>query len=459
MLNKNSLLKDLLNVTDDILTDSAECFAYCHDASGKDCQKNNVLAVIFAHSTEEISSVIKIAEKYNVPIITRGAGTNVVGACIPEKESIVLNLSKMNKILEINTQNLTAKVQAGVIVGDLQKEADKFNLYFPPDPSNLNVSTIGGGIAQNSAGAKAFKYGTMKDYVLGLKVVLANGEVVNTGSSTIKNAVGYNLSSIFTGSEGTLGIIAEATLKLIPKPEKKSVIMSYFNSIDDAVNAVNSIIKSEITPCTIDFMDKNSLKAIEDFKQIGILTDKECALILEVDGMSQTIDYQIKSVEKVLKDFQASEIQISKNDEEYERIWSARRASMASCARIKPNVITDDLVVPRENLSKLVKGVRDICEKYNLEVCLIGHVGDGSVHPQIPINVGDKDEIQRLKSAKREMYELCTELNGVISGEHGIGSLKKDFLTLCIDKNTLKLMKTLKRTLDSKNLLNPNKIF
>ena len=459
MLNKTELIRDLQKITEDVLTDYAECYAYCQDASGLMCNNNIVLAVVFPHSVSEVAEIVEISRKYSVPLITRGAGTNVVGACVPIKESIVLNLVKMNKILDINPRNMTARVQAGVVVGDLQREAEKIGLYFPPDPSNLKVSTVGGGIAQNSAGAKAFKYGTMKDYVLGLEVVLSNGEIINTGSTTIKNAAGYNLSSLFAGSEGTLGIITEAVLKLIPKPEKKSVIMSYFDGIDDAVNAVNAIISNKIMPCTIDFMDKNSLKAIEEFMHAGILTDKECALILEVDGMAKTLDFQIRAVEKVLKEYKASEIRISSTDEEYEKIWSARRASFASCARLKPNVATDDLVVPRENLSELVKGVHEICDKYKLEVCLIGHVGDGSVHPQIPINYGDADEVRRLKSAKSEMYELCTGLSGVISGEHGIGILKKDYISLCTDKNSMKLMQILKRTLDSKNLLNPNKIF
>ena len=458
MLNKTELIRDLQKITEDVLTDYAECYAYCQDASGLMCNNNIVLAVVFPHSVSEVAEIVEISRKYSVPLITRGAGTNVVGACVPIKESIVLNLVKMNKILDINPRNMTARVQAGVVVGDLQREAEKIGLYFPPDPSNLKVSTVGGGIAQNSAGAKAFKYGTMKDYVLGLEVVLSNGEIINTGSTTIKNAAGYNLSSLFAGSEGTLGIITEAVLKLIPKPEKKSVIMSYFDGIDDAVNAVNAIISNKIMPCTIDFMDKNSLKAIEEFMHAGILTDKECALILEVDGMAKTLDFQIRAVEKVLKEYKASEIRISSTDEEYEKIWSARRASFASCARLKPNVATDDLVVPRENLSELVKGVHEICDKYKLEVCLIGHVGDGSVHPQIPINYGDADEVRRLKSAKSEMYELCTGLSGVISGEHGIGILKKDYISLCTDKNSMKLMQILKRTLDSKNLLNPNKI-
>lgn len=459
MLNKNDLISDLCKITNDVLINEAECYAFCCDASGCECGKNNALAVVFAKSVDEITDLVKIANKYAVPIITRGAGTNVVGACVPDKESIILNLSKMNKIIDINPQNMTAKVQAGAVVADLQAEADKHGLYFPPDPSNLKVSTIGGGIAQASAGAKAFKYGTMKDYVLGLTVVLADGKVIHTGSSTIKNAVGYNLSSLFSGSEGTLGIIAEAVLKLIPKPEKKVVMMCYFDAIDDAVDAVTMLIKNKITPCTIDFMDKNSLETVEGFKHTGILTDRACALIIEVDGFMQAVEYQINLIRKILEDFRADSINISKTEEDYEKIWEARRSSMAACARLKPNVITDDLVVPRDKLSKLVKGVQDICKKYSLDVCLVGHIGDGSVHPQIPIDISDKDEVSRLKSAKSEMYELCISLGGVISGEHGVGKLKKNYINSVVDENTLNLMKTLKKTLDPRNILNPDKIF
>lgn len=458
MLNKNDLISDLCKITNDILTNEAECYAFCCDASGCGCS-NNALAVVFAKSVDEVVKVVKTADKYNVPIVTRGAGTNVVGACVPDKESIILNLSKMNKIIDINPQNMTVKVQAGVVVGDLQSEADKYGLYFPPDPSNLKVSTVGGGIAQASAGAKAFKYGTMKDYVLGLTVVTADGQIIHTGSSTIKNAVGYNLSSLFSGSEGTLGIITEAVLKLIPKPEKRVVMMSYFDEIDDAVDAVTVLIKNKITPCTIDFMDNNSLKTVEGFKHTGILTDKTCALIIEVDGFSQAVEHQINLIKKILEDFHADCINVSKTQEDYDKIWEARRSSMAACARLKPNVVTDDLVVPRDNLSKLVKGVQDICKKYSLEVCLVGHVGDGSVHPQIPLDFSDKEEVDRLKSAKSEMYKLCVNLGGVISGEHGVGRLKKDYISSVVDDNTLALMKMLKKTLDPKNILNPGKIF
>ncbi len=461
MLTSDKLKKDLLKVLpkNQVLTSVEERYAYSQDALNVKNIETLADAVVFVENIEQIQSVVRVANRHRTPIICRGAGTNVVGACIPEKNGIILNFSKMNKILEINPSNLTARVQAGVVVGDLQHEVEKFGLYYPPDPSNLAVSTIGGSIAQASAGAKAFKYGSTKDYVLDLLVVTANGEILKTGSSTIKNATGYNLNSLFVGSEGTLGIVVEATLKLIPKPEEKIVLMSYFNSVENSIRAVNSIIEHKITPATIDFMDKNAIQTVEDFTGAGLLTDKECALVIEVDGLSCAVDYQRNIIEKILQNFGASEIQSSSSPEEYEEIWRARRSSMAACTRLKPNVTTDDLIVPRENLSKLVLGTREICEKYGLTVCMVGHVGDGSVHPQIPIDYSDKEEYARFKKAKGEIYQLTAQLGGLLSGEHGIGMLKREAIGLVINETALEYMRNIKKTFDPNNILNPYKIF
>ncbi len=461
MLTNEKLTKDLLKVLpkNQVLTGIEERYAYSQDALNVKNIKTLADAVVFVENVEQIQAVVKIANRYNIPVICRGAGTNVVGACIPKKNGIILNFSRMNKILEINPSNLTARVQAGVVVGDLQREVEKFGLYYPPDPSNLTVSTIGGSIAQASAGAKAFKYGSTKEYVLDLLVVTANGEILKTGSSTIKNATGYNLNALFVGSEGTLGIVAEATLKLIPKPETKVVLMSYFDSVENSIHAVTSIIEHGITPATIDFMDKNAIQTVEDFIHAGLLTDKECALVIEVDGLACAVDYQRTMIEKILNNFGAAAIQYSKTQEDYERIWRARRSSMAACVRLKPNITTDDLIVPRNNLSQLVLGVREICAKYGLTVCMVGHVGDGSVHPQIPIDYTDEEEYARFKKAKSEIYKLTAELGGLLSGEHGIGMLKREAIGLVINETALEYMRKIKKTLDPNNILNPYKIF
>lgn len=461
MLMKNSLIKDLKKALtpDNVLYELEERYAYAQDASNQRNITGLPDVVVFVESIEQVQAVVRLARKYKIPIICRGAGTNVVGACRAEHGGIVLNFSKMNKILDISLENMTATVQPGVVLGELQKAVDKIGLFYPPDPSNLAVSTIGGSIAQASGGAKTFKYGTTRDYVIDLKVVMADGEILRTGSNTIKNATGYNLNSLFVGSEGTLGIVVEATLKLIPKPEAKRVMMSYFDTVQSAVDAVNSIIEQRIFPTTLDFMDKNAIQTVEKFYPAGLLCDKEAALVVEVDGFENAIEYQQKIIVSILEKCNASAIQYSTNEEEYDKIWRARRSSMGACAKLKPNVTTDDVIVPRKNLSKLVLGIREICKKYNLDVCMVGHVGDGSIHPQIPIDYRDEDEYNRYKSAKSEIYELTASLGGILSGEHGIGAEKRDYIDKVVNPEALKYMRQIKKIFDPENILNPYKIF
>lgn len=461
MLMKNSLIKDLKKALtpDNVLYELEERYAYAQDASNQRNITELPDVVVFVESIEQVQAVVRLARKYKIPIICRGAGTNVVGACRAEHGGIVLNFSKMNKILDISLENMTATVQPGVVLGELQKAVDKIGLFYPPDPSNLAVSTIGGSIAQASGGAKTFKYGTTRDYVIDLKVVMADGEILRTGSNTIKNATGYNLNSLFVGSEGTLGIVVEATLKLIPKPEAKRVMMSYFDTVQSAVDAVNSIIEQRIFPTTLDFMDKNAIQTVEKFYPAGLLCNKEAALVVEVDGFENAIEYQQKIIVSILEKCNASAIQYSTNEEEYDKIWRARRSSMGACAKLKPNVTTDDVIVPRKNLSKLVLGIREICKKYNLDVCMVGHVGDGSIHPQIPIDYRDEDEYNRYKSAKSEIYELTASLGGILSGEHGIGAEKRDYIDKVVSPEALKYMRQIKKIFDPENILNPYKIF
>lgn len=460
MLTDN-LIKELNKALpkENILSDEAERYVYSFDASNN--QQNKALpdAVVFVENIEQVLKVVKIANEQMTPIICRGAGTNTVGACVPTHGGIVLNFSKMNKILEINPENMTARVQPGVVVGDLQKAVEKQGLFYPPDPSNLKISTIGGSIAQNSAGARCFKYGATKDYIIDMLVVMANGELIRTGSNTIKNATGYNLGSIFIGSEGTLGIVVEATIKLIPKPEETQVIMAYFDTVEDSIYAVNKIVEKQVFPATIDFMDKNAIQTVEKFYPTGLLCDKESALIIELDGYNTEISRQRETICEILRTNNAANIQYSRTKEEAEHIWAARRSSMAACTKLKPNVTTDDIIVPRSNLAKLVKGVQDICTRHNLTVCLVGHVGDGSVHPQIPIDYNNKDEYKHYKIAKSEIYQLTARLGGIISGEHGIGLEKKAYISQVVDGGALGYMRQIKKIFDPKNILNPYKIF
>ncbi len=461
MLMNKKFIKDLKTTLtpDNVLTTLEERYAYAQDATNIKKIEHLPDAVVFAENKEQVQKLVKLASKYKVPIICRGAGTNVVGACTVEHGGIILNFSKMNKILELSRENMTARVQPGVIVGDLQKEAEKIGLFYPPDPSNLAVSTIGGSIAQSSGGAKTFKYGSTKDYVIDLEVITAKGEILRTGSNTIKNATGYNLSTLFVGSEGTLGIVTEATLKLIPKPESRMVLMTYFDKIEDSIHAVNSIIEQNIYPATLDFMDNNAIRTVEKFYPAGLLCDKDAALVIEIDGFQNTIEQQRATIVSILVSCNASQIQYSRTEEEYNKIWTARRSSMGACAKLKPNVTTDDVIVPRKNLAQLVKGIREICEKYNLTVCMVGHVGDGSVHPQIPIDYNDEDEYKRFKLAKSEIYDLTAKLDGILSGEHGIGSAKRDYIHKVINSTAIDYMRLIKKTFDPDNILNPYKIF
>ena len=460
MLN-SGLIKDLNKALPrkSVLSEIEERYVYSIDASNNSNNSSLADAVVFVDSIEQVQQVVKIANKYATPIICRGAGTNTVGACVPIHGGIILNFSKMNKILEINPHNMTARVQAGVVIGDLQKAVEEIGLFYPPDPSNLGVSTIGGSIAQNSAGARCFKYGATKDYIIDMVVVMANGEVIRTGSNTIKNAVGYNLGSLFIGSEGTLGIVVEATVKLIPKPQNFQVVMSYFDKIEDAVVAVNRLIECQVSPTTIDFMDKNALQTVEKFHPTGLMTDKEAALIVEVDGLTCATDEQRTLICQILRECGAVGIQYSKNKHEADNIWEARRSSMAVCTKIKPNVTTDDVIVPRENISKLVKGVQEICSRHGLTVCMVGHIGDGSIHPQIPIDYNEEHEYKHYKIAKSEIYSLTVKLGGTISAEHGIGLEKKAYISRVVDAGALDYMRQIKKIFDQNNILNPYKIF
>lgn len=458
----NNLIKDLNNAIPkaNVLTSEEERYVYAFDASNNPNSSTTIPdAVVFVENIEQVQQVVKIANDRLVPIICRGAGTNTVGACTTPHGGIVLNFSKMDKILEINTENMTARVQPGVTVGELQRQVEMRGLFYPPDPSNLKVSTIGGSIAQNSAGARCFKYGATKDYVIDMKVVMADGKLIQTGSNTIKNATGYNLGSLFTGSEGTLGIVVEATLKLIPKPEATQVIMAYFDTVQESITTVNRIIDNKVFPATIDFMDKNAIQTVERFYPTGLLCDKNSALIIEIDGLQSSIEYQRETICSILRNNGATNIQYSRTKEEADNIWSARRSSMAACTKLKPNVTTDDIIVPRSNLAKLVEGIQNICERHNLTACLVGHVGDGSVHPQIPIDYNDKDEYRHYKIAKSEIYQLAIKLNGTISGEHGIGSEKKAYISHVVNSGALDYMRQIKKIFDPKNILNPYKIF
>lgn len=459
-LDKN-IFKKLKKIvgSSNILTEYEDRYCYSYDATaiGEDLYLPEV--VILVENKEQISEILKIANENTIPIIARGAGTNLVGGCIPLKGGIVVHTSKMNKILEIDKNNLQCRVQCGVVVEKLQQEVEKQGLFYPPDPASLKVSTIGGSIAQSSGGPRGFKYGTTKDYILGLEVVLADGTIIKTGGKTVKNVTGYNLTQLLTGSEGTLGIITEATLRLIPKPAERQVLLVCFDTFTKAVDAVTGIISARITPSTLDIMDKNTMQTIEKFHKTGLPTEMDAVLILEVDGFKESVKVQTEQIIDICKKLGSKNIKASQNYQEAEEIWFARRSAFGAVARLSPNVLTEDAVVPRDKIPEMVNEIRRIADKYSLTVCIMGHIGDGNIHPNFSLDLRNKDEAERFEKAAEELFEAAISLGGTLSGEHGIGFSKSAYMSKALEEKNIEIMGQIKKAFDPKGILNPDKVF
>ncbi len=444
---------------ENVLSGKEELFVYSTDSTNTTEQKEMAEVVVFPQNTMQVSEIMKYAYKKSIAVTPRSGGTNVCGACLPKKGGIILDFSKMNKILEINKDNLLCKAEPGVIIEDLQKAVEKYDLFYPPDPSNLKVSMLGGSIGLSSGGPHTFKYGSTKDFIIDLEVVLSDGTILNTGCDCSKNVTGYNLTQLFVGSEGTLGVITQATVRLIPKPETKRVMLAYFDTLEDTSKTVNDIISNLITPSVIDLIDKNTINTIESFYPTGLLTDKTAALLIEIDGFKSALNEQYEKIIEICKNNNSSYIQTASTKEEEERIWISRRSSFGATAKLAPNVMTEDVVVPRDKIVPLVKGIQYICDKYSLKTCIMGHIGDGNIHPNIALDLRNSIEKDNFLKAKKELFELAVSLGGTLSGEHGIGCEKSEFINLALNQNSIKIMKQIKKLLDPKNILNPKKIF
>ncbi len=442
-----------------VLTDYEDRYCYAYDATAIGEELYLPDAVILPENKGQISEILKIANENSIPVVTRGAGTNLVGACIPLKGGIVLHTSRINRILDIDKNNLLCTVEPGVVVEKLQQEVEKQGLFYPPDPASLKVSTVGGSIAQSSGGPRGFKYGTTRDYVLGLEIMLADGTIVKTGGKTVKNVTGYNLTQLLVGSEGTLGIITEATLRLIPLPEQRQVLLACFKEIDQAVNAVTGIISAKITPSTLDIMDKNTMQTIEKFHKTGLPTDMDAVLVLEVDGFKESVQVQTEQIINICRELGAKNIRASQNRQETDEIWFARRSAFGAVARLRPNVLTEDAVVPRDKIPDMVREIRRIADKYSLTVCIMGHIGDGNIHPNFSLDLRNEDEARRFEKAAAELFESALELGGTLSGEHGIGYFKSPFMLKALGRRNIELMKSIKNIFDPNGILNPDKVF
>jgi len=442
-----------------VLTDYEDRYAYAYDATAIGDKLYLPDIVILPENKEQISEILKIANENDIPVTARASGTNLVGGCIPLNGGIVLHLSKMNKILNLDKENLTCTVQPAVVIGELQDIVAKEGLFYPPDPASLRVSTIGGSIAQSSGGPRGFKYGTTKDYVLGLEIVLADGTIMKTGGNVVKNVTGYNLTQLFVGSEGTLGIVTEATLKLIPKPQEQKVMLACFESINQAAEAITAIISAKITPATLDILDKNTMITIEKFHNTGMPIDMEAVLVIEIDGFKESVEVQTGQVVEICNKFGAENIRVSQNQQEAEAIWFARRSAFGAVARLRPNVLTEDAVVPRNKIPEFISAVRKICDKYGLTACIMGHAGDGNIHPNFSLDLRNKQEAENFEKAAKELFETAISLGGSLSGEHGIGMQKAEYMEAALDTSAILYMKKIKGLFDPKNILNPGKIF
>lgn len=416
-------------------------------------------AVIAPRSKEEVSQIVKICNTHRIPIVPRGSGTNLCAGTCPTEGGIVLLFKHMNQILEIDEENLTITVQPGVITLDLIHAAEEKGLFYPPDPSSMKISTIGGNINENSGGLRGLKYGVTRDYVMALEIVLANGDIIRTGGKLAKDVAGYDLTRLFVGSEGTLGIITEATLKLIPAPETKKTVLALYQDIDSAAQTVSNIIAHKIIPTTLEFLDQPTIQVIEDFARIGLPVHAKAVLLIEQDGTEEAVRRDIAVIEEICKKGNAVSVQTAQTESEAENLREARRTALSALARLKPTTILEDATVPRSEIAEMVKAINTIAEKHQISICTFGHAGDGNLHPTCTTDVRNSEEMKRVEQAFEDIFKKAVELGGTITGEHGVGEMKAPYLELKLGKAGIAAMKSVKQALDPNNIMNPGKIF
>ncbi len=414
-------------------------------------------AVLFPISTLEVSQIMKIAHHYKIPVTARGAGTNLSGGSIPFHKGIVLCFMKMNRIIEVNTKDRYAIVQPGVINGDLQKVLEDKNFFYPPDPSSFNISTIGGNVSENAGGPRCLKYGVTADYILGLEVVLASGKIIKTGSRNIKDVTGYRLGSLFCGAEGTLGIVTEIILRVLPKPESFRTVLVTYDDLEASANTVTDIIGAGIIPAAMELMDKVVINLVEDVYDLGLPRSAEGILLIEVDGMDVAVEKQMENIIQKAVANGATDVKRANTETERDELWTARRSAHGVIARMAPNCITEDANVPVSNVPKMIMGIREITQRHNIKVGILAHAGDGNMHPVISTDIRDKDEWKRVEAATDEIFSLAAELNGTLTGEHGVGLAKSKYLPHFIDEETREFMAMIKKAVDPLNILNPGK--
>lgn len=439
-----------------ILTDLAERYSYSYDASFGEYLPD---IVIQPKNAVEIAGLVKLANEYKVPVYPRGAATSLSGGSLAVEGGMLLDLSQFEKKLIIDRENLLAIVSPSVITAEIHKQAEEAGLFYPPDPSSSHVSTIGGNLLENSSGPKGLKYGTTKEYVIGLEVVTPTGEIIRTGGRTVKNVTGYDLTRLIVGSEGTLGIVTEAILRLIPKPLARKTLLASFNRLVDSGHAITKILSSGVLPSAMELMDNACIRAVENYKPSGLPIDAEAIVIIEVDGHPAAIEEEIRKCENICRMQGATNVKVARTDAERDDIWKARKMVSPAITQMGPTKISEDATVPRSKIPAMMEKLHRIREKYELNLVVFGHAGDGNLHPNIITDKRNLEEMKRVEDAVSDIFEAAVELGGTLSGEHGIGTLKAPYMEMELGKEGLFMMKKIKEAWDPNNILNPGKIF
>ena len=442
---------------ENIYSDKAHLIAYSYDATREHFEPD---AVLFPRDENDVSAILQYCNEHRIVIVPRGAGSGFTGGALPSNGGIVLAFEKhMNKILEIDMKNMVAVVQPGVINMDLQRAVEEVGLFYPPDPASQDYSTIGGNVNENAGGMRAAKYGITKDYVMAMRAVLPNGEIIKAGKRTIKDVAGYNISGILIASEGTLAVTTEVTLKLIPKPKLTKTAMGIFASVHQAMEAVYKTMASGITPVAMEFLDKLTIEAVEQTFHKGLPTDAGAILITDVDGnLEDDLDFQLSQIEKVFKENGCSTFKIAKDKTEAAELWFARRNASPALSVYGSKKLNEDVTVPRAVLPELLEKFYAIADKYKIKIPCFGHTGDGNVHTNVMVDGSDPEQVKIAYKAIEEVFQATVDLGGTLSGEHGIGLAKAPYMSMAFSEAEMMLFKSIKKAFDPNNILNPAKM-
>ena len=443
--------------SENVLTSPEDTIPYGFD--GTAALKGPVSVVVLPGSTEEISAVVKFAAEYGRAIVTRGSGTGLSGGSVPSEGCIILCLTRLDKILSVDAANLTVRAQCGVITAAIDAAVQKHGLFYPPDPGSMKISTIGGNVAENSGGLRGLKYGVTRDYVMGLEVVLPDGRIAQFGNACVKDVAGYSMKDLFIGSEGTLGIITEVLLKVLPRPAARRTMLASYDRMEDAAQTVSDIIAAKIIPCTLEFLDRMTIGCVEDYAKIGLPRDCEALLLMETDGHPAAVAEEAEQMLALARARGARDVRIARDEAEALQLASARRSAFSALARVRPTTILEDVTVPRDKLAEMVAFVAEVAKKHNLLVGTFGHMGDGNLHPTFLTDERNTEEMARVHEALEDIVTKTLALGGTITGEHGVGLAKKAWLRRQVGENSHDLMREIKRAWDPQNLLNPGKIF